>query len=256
MATVVEVRARGTREPRFYFVSACVMAATIVAGFSLQWLMGRSTLRAPLHVHVHAWLFMGWTAFYVFQTHLITSGARVQHRRLGWVGAVWASLLAPVGIYTTVVMVRAGHTPFFFTPEYFLALNPIGILSFTGLFWAGVAMRRRTEWHRRLIFCAMSMLLAPAFGRLLPAPLLVPWVGLWLCGALLLFPLAGVIADWRTRGRVHPAWWVGIGAIVTAQMLIEIIGRSALGLAIAQAVTAGSVGGTLPLNAYPPFPMS
>src|SRR3546814_2940080 len=73
MATVVNVRARGVREHRFFFVSACVMAATIVAGFSLQWLMGRSTLRAPLHVHIHAWLFMGWTAFYVFQTHLIRS---------------------------------------------------------------------------------------------------------------------------------------------------------------------------------------
>src|SRR3546814_1945511 len=64
-ALPIYVRARGVREHRFFFVSACVMAATIVAGFSLQWLMGRSTLRAPLHVHIHAWLFMGWTAFYV-----------------------------------------------------------------------------------------------------------------------------------------------------------------------------------------------
>ncbi|MCM8731795.1 hypothetical protein ACFO8O_12570 [Hephaestia sp. GCM10023244] len=256
MATVLSASAPRTREPRFFFVSACVMAATIVAGFSLHWLMGRSTFRAPLHVHVHAVAFMGWTALYVFQTHLITSGARAQHRRLGWIAAIWASLLAPIGIYTTIIMVRAGHTPFFFTPAYFLALNPIGVLTFTGLFWAGVAMRRRTEWHRRLIYCAMTMLLAPAFGRLLPAPLMMPWVGLGICGALLLFPLAGVIADWRTRGRVHPGWWVGIGTIVAAQLLIEIIGRSALGLAFAQAVTAGSVGGALPLDAYPPFPLS
>src|SRR3546814_8616556 len=86
------------------------MAATIVAGFSLQWLMGRSTLRAPLHVHIHAWLFMGWTAFYVFQAHLITSGARAQHRRLGWIGAIWASLLVLVSIYTTVVLRSEEHT--------------------------------------------------------------------------------------------------------------------------------------------------
>src|SRR3546814_12380400 len=76
MATVVNVRARGVREHRFFFVSACVMAATIVAGFSLQWLMGRSTLRAPLHVHSHAWLLMGWTAFYVFPTHLSSEARR------------------------------------------------------------------------------------------------------------------------------------------------------------------------------------
>src|SRR3546814_10307138 len=85
--------------------------------------MGRSTLRAPLHVHIHAWLFMGWTAFYVFQTHLITSGARAQHRRLGWIGAIWASLLVLVGIYTTVVLAREGRVPFFFTPAYFLILR-------------------------------------------------------------------------------------------------------------------------------------
>src|SRR3546814_6490065 len=112
MATVVNVRARGVREHRFFFVSACVMAATIVAGFSLQWLMGRSTLRAPLHVHIHAWLFMGWTVFYVFQTHLITRGARAQHRRLGWIGALWASLLVLVGIYPTVVLACEGRVPF------------------------------------------------------------------------------------------------------------------------------------------------
>src|SRR3546814_19722073 len=80
----------------------------------------------------------------------------------------------------------------------------------------------------------MACRLARGWGRRVPALLLVPGVGLCLCGALLLFPLAGVIADWRTRGRVHPGWWVGIDTIVTAQFLIEIVGRSALGLAIAQ----------------------
>ena len=243
-----------TREHRFFFISACVMAATIVAGFATQWLMGRSSFHAPPHVHVHALLFMGWTAFYVFQTHLITSGARAQHRRMGWIGAVWASLLAPVGIYTTVVMARAGHVPFFFTPRYFLVMNPLGVLAFTGLFWAGILLRRRTEWHRRLIDCGMALLLGPAFGRLLPLPLMIPWAGLGVFAALLLFPLAGVVADWRTRGSVHPAWWVGIGTMVTAQALIELLGRSALALAIAQAATAGSVGGAVPLDAYPPFP--
>src|SRR3546814_329473 len=126
--------------------------------------MVRSTLLAPLHGHIHAWLFMGWTAFYVFQTHLITSGARAQHRRLGWIGAIWASLLVLVGIYTTVVLAREGRVPFFFTPAYFLILNPVTVFTFAGLLWAGIAMRRHTEWHRRLIYCGMSFLLAPGLA--------------------------------------------------------------------------------------------
>src|SRR3546814_7813602 len=104
---------------------------------------------------------MGCTAFYVFQTHLITSGARAQHRRLGWIGAIWASLLVLVGIYTTVVLAREGRVPFFFTPAYFLILNPVTVFTFAGLLWAGIAMRRHTEWPRRLISCGMSFLLAP-----------------------------------------------------------------------------------------------
>src|SRR3546814_11806617 len=114
---------------------------------------------------------MGCTAFYVFQTHLITSGARAQHRRLGWIGAIWASLLVLVGIYTTVVLAREGRVPFFFTPAYFLILNPVTVFTFAGLLWAGIAMRRHTEWHRRLIYCGMSLLLAPGRGGLLQAPL-------------------------------------------------------------------------------------
>src|SRR3546814_12801338 len=107
-------------------------------------------------------------------------------------------------------------------------------------------MRRHSEGHRRLIYCGMSFLLAPGLGRLLPAPLLVPWVGLCLCGALLLFPLAGVIADWRTRGRVPPGWGVGIGPIVTAPFLIAIVGRTRLRASTAQAGPAGRIGGPVP----------
>lgn len=44
----------------FFLRAAIAMAVVIVAGFSLQFAMGRSTFAAPLLVHAHAVVFMGW----------------------------------------------------------------------------------------------------------------------------------------------------------------------------------------------------
>ena len=48
--------------------------------------------------------------------------------------------------------------------------------------------------------------------------------------------VAGVVYDWRTRGKPHPAWLVG-GAIMTAVILLRgTIGGTAAWLAIAHAL--------------------
>mgnify|MGYP007088051120 CR=1 FL=1 len=43
----------------FFFASAVAMAGIVVLGFGMQWLMGRSTFRAPAVLHLHALVFMG-----------------------------------------------------------------------------------------------------------------------------------------------------------------------------------------------------
>ena len=88
---------------------------------------------------------------------------------------------------------------------------------------AAIALRRQTEWHRRLHFCGMSLLLGPGFGRLLPMPLLQPLAWEVTFAACLIFPAIGVWADWRRSGRVHPAWRWGIGAMFGAFLLTEAI---------------------------------
>jgi hypothetical protein len=116
------------------------------------------------------------------------------------------------------------------------------VIAFAGLTIAAVRLRRRTEWHRRLHFCALSMLLTPAFGRLLPLPLLQPWAWEAAFAAALMFPIVGVIADIRRSGHAHPAWRWGIGATLAAFVLIEAITYSPLGTGIYAAVTKGSPG--------------
>lgn len=251
--TMVGVRPRAG-DHRFFIVTAFLMAAIVVSGFSLQLAMGRSTFRAPLLLHAHALVFFGWTTFYVLQVALAGTQSRTLHRRLGWVGAGWAALMVVLGTVMTVGMIRRGATPFFFQPAYFLVMNVMSVVTFAGLVAAGIALRRRTAWHRRLLFCGMAVVIGPAFGRLLPMPLLVPHAGWAVFAALMLLPSAGLVADLRRRGRVHPAWWWGMGTITAAQVATSLIAFSPLGLSLYQVATAGAPGARVAPYAFPPPP--
>jgi hypothetical protein len=255
MATIVVGGKAARGEHRFYFILALVMAFVLIAGFSVQLAAGRSSFNAPWFVHLHGVTFFGWTFYYVLQTGLAANGSLALHRRLGWVGAAWAVALVVVGIATTVVMVRRGAAPFFFTPLGFLLMNRLSVLSFAGLIAAAIALRRRTEWHRRLITCGMALLTGPGWGRLLPMPFLIPWADWAVFCAVLIVPLVGVIADLRRSGRVHPAWWIGIAVMANAQISVGLVGHSAIGQSLYRAVTAGSPGATIAPLDYPPSPM-
>lgn len=242
------------RDDRFFLTMAIIMALTNVAGFSLQLAMGRSSFVAPWTVHAHALLFFGWTAFYVLQSALVAGGSIALHRRLGWVGAGWAVAIVLVGVATTVMMVRRGTTPFFFQPAFFLFMNSLSVLGFGGLVTAAIRLRRRTDWHRRLLFCAMAMLTGPAWGRLLPLPLMIPWAAWGVFVAVMLFPLAGMIADKRRTGLVHRAWWWGTGVMLATQLAMGVVAFSAPGLTLYDVVTRGTPGAVRPPLEFPPFP--
>ena len=254
MATLAEKPVIPVGDERFFLRSAILMAAIIVVGFSFQLAMGRSTFASPVRVHAHAILFMGWVAIYVTQNFLVASGRMDLHRRLGWLATAWAAAMVVSGFLVTLVMVRNGTVPFFFQPLQFLVFDPVTVLTFAGLTAAAVLLRRRTEWHRRLHFCGMAMLLAPAFGRLLPLPLLQPWAWEVTFAVILLFPLTGALLDVRRRGRAHPAWRWGIGAMLASFVLIQALTYGPLGIPIYDAATAGSPGAAIDPLAFPPPP--
>lgn len=233
-------------DERFFFRAAVVMTITVVAGFSLQYVMGRSTFASPIRVHIHAFFFMGWVAIYLTQNFLVASDRIELHRRLGWIGAFWIIPMVIMGSVVTVAIVRNGHVPFFFRPLQFLVFDPLTVLTFAGLTAAAVRLRRQTEWHRRLHFCGMSMLLAAPLGRLLPMPLLQPWA--WETGfaATMLFPITGALRDQLRHHQVHPAWRWGMATMVACFVLIEAITYSPVGRSLYRAVTAGSHGEAVP----------
>ena len=113
--------------------------------------------------------------------------------------------------------------------------------------------REEGHRHRRLHFCGMTILIGPAFGRLLPMPFLQPWS--WEAAFTLtsLFPLAGVLADIKRGGQMHPAWKWGLAAILGSFFLTQAVTYSPVGTAIYDGVTEGSRGAVVqPLEFQPP----
>jgi hypothetical protein len=159
-----------------------------------------------------------------------------------------------LGFGVTLALVRGGRVPFFFTPQQFLIFDPLTLLAFAGLTAAAIRLRRQTDWHRRLHFCAMTLLLGPGFGRLLPMPLLPPYAFEAGFAATMIFPVAGVIADLRRNGRVHPAWGWGIAVLVLTFIVILMLDASPIGTALYDAVTAGTPGAEVAPRAFPPPP--
>lgn len=254
MATLAASQRTETRDDRFFLITSICMALVVFTGFSFNLAMGRSSFASPPIVHAHALVFMGWVVLYLAQNVLISADAVAWHKRLGWVGAGWVIAMVVLGTAVTIRLVRIGHAPFFFTPVQFLILDPMLILTFAGLTAAAIVNRRRTEWHRRLHYSGMALLLGPALGRLLPMPLLIPYAYEVDFLATLIFPVIGIVADLRRTGRVHPAFWWGLGAIVASTALVDVITYSPVGATLYRVTTAGSPGAQVPGYAYPPWP--
>ena len=205
----------------FYVWISLVMAAVIVGGFA-RTVPGDflDTPALPLLLHVHGAVFTLWVLLFVTQTAFIARGSLQLHRRVGWVGVGLAAAMVVMGVAATLFAVRYHAIPSFFPPTVFLVMNLIGILAFGGLVAAGVALRHRREWHKRLMLCATISILGPGLGRLLPMPSFGAAAPLVMFGAILSFAVAGIVADLVARGRVHPAYFWGTGVILLTDVAI------------------------------------
>lgn len=236
---------------------AYAMALTIIAGFSLQWLAGRSTFQSPVAVHAHALTFMGWMVIFVTQATLGARGKIEQHRKLARIAIAWIGLMFVTGTIVTVRMIRNGTVPFFFRPQQFLIFDPMSLIVFAAMVFYAVSKRKQTDWHARLQLGAMAPLMGPAFGRLLPSPLLQPWAWESIAAVCAIFPLAGMAIDLKRMGRIHPAWFVSLGALVVMVLVTEAITYSPAGDALYHMASAGYPGASVPgleFGTPPPAP--
>jgi len=246
--SVVKARV-ATGDEGFFLGTAAVMVIVVIGGFLNLWLQGVTSFAAPWPVHLHAVVFMGWVGFFTLQVVLATRGSQALHRRLGWIALAYVPAILASGTATIVRVMQLGTTPPMWTPAYFLVMNMMALVGFVILTGAAVAMRRRTDWHRRLMICGMAALLVTPVNRWMPVPVLFAVMSLASSLVILLFPLAGMIRDKRRSGRAHPAWAWGLGALVMTGIATEVVGRSALAGAVVAAITEGHpAAGTAPLE--------
>lgn len=219
--------ARNYRADQAFFTRfAIVLAVIIVLGFAQFAMQGFVNYRAaPLRVHFHGVVMLAWLALFVFQNRLIETGRIGAHRRLGWIGVGLATLVAITGSWVGIGALVEARQPPFFTPPYFLALTQLGVVFFLFLVGWAVIRRRDTQWHRRLMFASLIAILEPAFGRLLPMPLIMPWGEMIVLVVQLLAFAVLMRHDRKVLGGVHPATLIGALVVTAYHLSLELFGR-------------------------------
>lgn len=223
----------GARVSSIYVWMAGACALLAFGGFAgTYWLqLGAGTFKGGTPIlHLHGLVFSAWTLLLLSQTVLAAQGRLQHHRAFGLVGISLATAMVFLGLtvalHTLHVKLAEGYGD---QARAFMWL-PLGSLTlFAGFFVAAIVNINRWEWHKRFMLVATCGALAAAAGRigfliatgggpgvrpgLAPPP--PPALGGPDTVIVSLILLAGVIYDWRTRGKPHPAYLIGIAAILS-----------------------------------------
>lgn len=209
-------------ENSFYRKAGIGLALLMITGFGLFNLAGLTDVRLmPRSTHFHGLVMFSWIVLFVVQNFLGAGRNLPLHRKLGWFGAVLALVGVFTGFQTGIVTTGLDRAPPVFYPPYFLALNFVQPLFFGGFVMAAILMRKRTDWHRRLMLAAVVIIAEPAIGRLTimgMVPVLggpeaaIPYLSAnqWLIPMIELSIQLLIVAfiawrDQKARGSVHPA---------------------------------------------------
>jgi hypothetical protein len=199
---------------RFYVAVGVLIAAIAFVGFWASYfgpLLLTGSVEAPLIIHLHAAVYVGWLALFITQSVLAATGRTAAHIKLGnfaigyGVLVIAAGLLAAFG--TFVLRVRAGDAG----EAQGRLLGPlVDMAVFAPLFAAAIINRRKPELHKRLMIVATTYLLVAAAGRM---PFLGEPRSLFLFHLIWLAPLLVAMGyDFIRQRRVH--WVYALGLVL------------------------------------------
>ena len=205
---------------RFPVIAAIALAAVMALGFARTYYLRVFFDLPPLAraAHLHGIFATLWLVLHYTQAKLIAAHRADIHMKLGIFTAFVGFALAVQSMDLAITSVGAGRAPPGRDPLQFLSV-PIGTtVMFTLFLVSALVMRKKREWHKRLMFFATLALIVPAIGRfdtLIMVPLGLP---------RRVLPVIVTIAfvawawrdDWKKLGRVHPAYvWGGVGLIAS-----------------------------------------
>ena len=186
-------------------------------------------------MHIHGLVFTGWLLLLVGQNWRIAQGRLDHHRAWGLAGIAFATLMLAVGYLTAIVGIsgrlEAGYGD---DARAFLIVPFYSVTMFFAFVVAAMANIRRPEWHKRFIFVATTVALMPAIARFVflyrrgytpgtrpgdfpPSQVDASLISLLIACVIVIG--AGMVFDWRTRGRPHPAWVIGLVVLMGGAIL-------------------------------------
>jgi len=240
MATIARPSARPLVS-KFYITMAAIFVAIAFGGFAgTYWLqLPYGTFTGSPMLHLHGLLFSLWTLFFLSQALLVANGRLRNHKAWGLFGISLATAMLFTGLAVTVQGLDARLVAGYGDPARAFAIVPVtSVLMFAGFVTAALLNLRRPEWHKRLMLVATTALMQAAVARFVflavtgggpgarpgigpPQPIEIT-IKAGILVALLI--VAAMVHDWRSHGRVHPAYWWGLGVTATVQAMRPVVG--------------------------------
>ena len=203
------------RDQNFFLVMVALLWLGILMGFVPE-IVGRIHAHRPFAavVYFHGVAFVAWLCLLTAQVLLVRFRRVDLHRELGMAGTALYGAMLVLGIVTSVVVDHAQFATPHADPS-FLSIQLADMLAFALLGGAAIALRKRSDAHKRLMILAtifisdagFSRWWGPALGRLIGDGYWGNWAQLYL-GDLLLAAMVGAY-DLISRGRMFTAYVLG-----------------------------------------------
>lgn len=239
MSTVISARparAAPALEQAYFLGAAVVLTFLVLWAFSFEYRDLIHPSQFTVLVQVHGLVMFTWVGLFLTQVVLIVCHRPRWHRRLGAIGMVLAILVVALGVPTAITASRLGgdHLPPGATPTGFLADALTQLAAFALLAGSGLALRKRPEYHKRLMLLSNLPPLIAAIVRLVGFLHLT--IGATPLRNLLLLTLVGVDTS-RTR-RLHPALLAGGACLIAADLAASALVGTTVWARIVHALTA------------------
>lgn len=203
--------------PRFFAHFALFFAAFVFIAFSRTYYLRFLSDQPPMTtlMHLHGLVSTAWVLLFIAQTRLVAANRVDLHMKLGLAGVGLAVVMTAIGLMT---MAAAGNLPGLrptgLTHKQFTATPLVTTVSFAVLFSLAVALRRRSDLHKRLMVLAMIAIAGPAIGRLAFTLDAVRWLPYFNPAVVLAMVAACLAFDWKRHRIVHPVFVWGGAALV------------------------------------------
>ncbi|MBT9444984.1 MAG: hypothetical protein IV086_04725 [Hyphomonadaceae bacterium] len=232
-----------TADARFYLAMVAISAAFIIIGFLPSFYL-KPIIKAPpplsMLTMTHGLVFTAWLGLFVTQATLVARNNLALHRQLGMMGALLFGAMITLGVSTAITAGRLGHIPPGAPPPLaFMALPLMAFTATTALIAPAIWLRRRSDWHKRLMVVALFTMTGPGTGRI-AIPMGFAAHGHWISIVITELLLAVAIAwDLSTHKRVHPAYLYAAALLAVLHVALAWGFSSPDWLVFARAITAG-----------------